>query len=137
VVVRLRSISVLLLVAAGCLSPKGPQKPDILSTASPTSESHHKEWSPERAGSSCSFPAEAEPLAIDEGIVVIVVDVRADGMPSSVAVVSDPGYGFGEAAMRCAMEQKYVAARDESGRAVASRTKPFKVRFVREPRAAR
>ena len=125
------------VIAIGCLAPKGPQRPDVLSTASPNPESTHKEWSPERAGSHCSFPAEAENLPIDRGIVRITVDVRADGTPSSVTVLSDPGYGFGEAAKQCAMEQRYVAARDESGRAIASRTKPFSVRFVRAALPAR
>jgi Gram-negative bacterial TonB protein C-terminal len=125
------------LLAVACLTPKGPAQPDVLSTASPNPESRHKEWSAEHVGSKCTFPPEAESLHVDIAIVVIVVDVRADGTPSSVAVVSDPGHGFGDAAMQCAMEQRYVAARDDSGRAVASRTKPFRIRFVRGAAAAR
>ena len=45
--------------------------------------------------------------------------------------------GFGDAAMQCAMGQRYVAARDESGRAIASRIGPLRIRFERAPLPAR
>jgi protein TonB len=105
--------------------------PDLLSTASPNQQASHKEWAADRLDSQCAFPAEVEDLPIDRAVVTIAVDVGPDGKPVSVAVLSDPGHGFGDAAQRCAMAQRYVAARDASGRAIASRLCPIRVRFVR------
>jgi protein TonB len=81
----------------------------------------------------CAFPPEVEPIPVDTAVVAMVVDVRADGTPSSVTILSDPGWGFAEAARKCAMTKTYVAALDESGHPVASRTSPFKLRFWRAP----
>jgi protein TonB len=60
-----------------------------------------------------------------------VVDTDADGTALSARIVDDPGFGFGEEAMRCAMSWRYVAARDRQGRPVRGSTLPFAVQFDR------
>jgi len=38
---------------------------------------------------------------------------------TDVAVLSDPGHGFGKAAKSCASKARFDAARDDAGKAVA------------------
>jgi hypothetical protein len=61
--------------------------------------------------------------------VRMAVAVGADGTPTSVTVLQDPGDGLGEAARACAMTMHFLPARDGNGRAVAGMTAPFNVRF--------
>lgn len=63
--------------------------------------------------------------------VSIAVTVSVDGKPLTVAVLRDPGHGFGEAARACALGQKYAPGLDASGRPVVSTTPPIRVHFVR------
>jgi protein TonB len=79
----------------------------------------------------CPFPSESEAAQVDDAYVTLVVDVRADGTPSAVRVVSDPGHGFGREARQCAMGRRYVVALDHAGNAVAGSTRPFRVHFSR------
>jgi protein TonB len=81
---------------------------------------------------SCPWPAEADPLPIDEETVVIRVVVRPDGTTASVAVVSDPGHGFGEAAASCARRTTFVPARAPDGQPVRATSAPIRVRFTRQ-----
>ena len=67
----------------------------------------------------------------DSATVILVARVRPNGLAESVSVVSDPGQGFGAAARACAMRQRYAPGEDETGRAVAATTAPFRVRFTR------
>ncbi len=64
---------------------------------------------------SCPWPAQATAEQINNAVVRIVVVVGADGRPTSVNVVSDPGYGFGAMAQRCAMRFSYPVGRDKLG----------------------
>jgi periplasmic protein TonB len=80
---------------------------------------------------SCPWPSEAEPLPIDEETVVIRIVVRSDGRAESVAVVSDPGHGFGQAAAACAMRTAFTSARDAGGHPVHATSAPIRVRFTR------
>jgi periplasmic protein TonB len=80
---------------------------------------------------SCPWPGEADPLPIDEETVVIRVVVRSDGSAESVAVVSDPGHGFGEAAARCAMRTRFTPARAGGGAPIRSSSPAIRVRFTR------
>jgi len=80
---------------------------------------------------SCPWPSEADPLPIDEEIVVIRVVVRPDGTAESVAVVSDPGHGFGDAAARCAMRTRFTPALGPNGELVRATSSPIRVRFTR------
>jgi protein TonB len=80
---------------------------------------------------SCPFPAEADIQQINRATATIIVTLSAGGQPTSVRVLSDPGYGFGEAARRCALSRRYEPALDPDGNAVQSTTPPIIVRFKR------
>jgi protein TonB len=75
----------------------------------------------------CDFPW-ANGLA--HAKVGLVVNVRPDGTPESVEIVSDPGHGFGPAAHDCAMRQRFLPARDRNGNPVVGKTRPFTVRYI-------
>ena len=79
----------------------------------------------------CAWPREADAEQIDEQAVVIRVVVRADGTVESATLVSDPGHGFGQAAVACATRTRFVPARDRGGRAFTSTSPPIRVRFTR------
>ena len=79
----------------------------------------------------CPFPGEADAEQIDQAFVLIQVKVRPDGSPENVAVVQDPGHGFGREARKCAMRKKYSNGLDADGNPVGGTTKPFRVRFER------
>jgi len=80
---------------------------------------------------SCPFPPEADTAQIDEAYVTLQVDVRPDGTPGAVRVVSDPGNGFGREARRCAMGKRYQTALDHDGNSIAGTTNQFRVHFSR------
>jgi len=80
---------------------------------------------------SCPWPAEADALQIDEQMVVIRVVVRSDGGPESVAIVADPGHGFGAAASTCALHTRFAPARAPNGDPVRATSPPIRVRFTR------
>jgi protein TonB len=79
----------------------------------------------------CPFPPEADSDQIDQAFPTIQVLVRPDGTPERVTVLSDPGHGFGRAASRCAMQQRFDAALDRDGTPIAGVTKSLRVRFER------
>ena len=79
----------------------------------------------------CPFPAQADAVGIEDGVVTLQAAVRADGTADSVTVVSDPGSGFGTAAQRCALAAKFLPALDERGAPIAGSTRPFQVPFHR------
>jgi periplasmic protein TonB len=79
----------------------------------------------------CGFPPEADQEGVNFGKVTIAVTVRTDGRARSVAVIKDPGYGFGAVAQRCAMRKTYQPALNRAGEAIEQTTAPFTVRFTR------
>jgi protein TonB len=79
----------------------------------------------------CPFPPEADTAQVDEAWVTLQVDVRPDGSPASVRVVTDPGNGFGRVARQCAMNKHLTTALDRDGNPVGGETKPFRVHFQR------
>lgn len=87
-----------------------------------------------RAGSwpRCPFPEEAERNGVDLGTVVLRVYVETGGSARSVQVLHDPGNGFGQAAVECAMQKRYLPGKDASGMPLAAWTAPFAFLFVRE-----
>jgi protein TonB len=97
------------------------QGPDRSRLASPGST----DWS------NCPFPVESDTAQIDDARVMIQVDVRTDGSPAAVKVLTDPGNGFGREARRCAMNKRYPSALDHDGNPIAGTTKPFWVHFSR------
>jgi protein TonB len=86
---------------------------------------------PVAADWNCSSLFPSDPGAGDQAMVTIVVTVRSDGTPQSVAILSDPGHGFGSAARSCALGQRYAAALDRDGHATTASTPPIRVRFAR------
>jgi protein TonB len=80
---------------------------------------------------SCPWPREADAERIDEQTVVIRVIVDADGNAESATVLSDPGHGFGRAAMRCAMQTRFTPARDPDGKPIRAQSPPIRITFTR------
>jgi hypothetical protein len=108
--------SLLALVSAACIGP----------TPTPTfhSRRHAHEWA-------CEFPQEADEAHKDEVSVQIRVKVGADGLAKEATVSGiDPGYGFGGAAVACALRQHYAPALDSEGCPIAGTTDIW-VRFTR------
>jgi protein TonB len=79
----------------------------------------------------CPFPPEADTAQIDEADVVLQVDVRPDGTPASVRIVTDPGNGFGREARRCALGKHYASALDHDCNSIPGTTRAFPVHFRR------
>jgi protein TonB len=79
----------------------------------------------------CPWPKEADSREVDEESVVIKVVVRADGKAESVKTLSDPGYGFAQAARTCALETRFSPARDRAGHEVRAESPPIRVHFSR------
>jgi protein TonB len=79
----------------------------------------------------CPWPREAEMEQIDEQIAIVRVLVRPDGSVESASVVKDPGHGFGQAAVACAMRTRFEPARDRMGRPIRAQSPPVRVRFTR------
>ena len=80
---------------------------------------------------SCAWPREADEELIDEQTVMIRVIVRPDGRAESARVVGDPGFGFGAAAVQCALRTHFVPARGPQGKPIRSESPPIRVRFTR------
>lgn len=79
----------------------------------------------------CPFPPQADLEQVDRATAVVVVVVGPDGRARSARVVSDPGYGFGAQAQRCALGQRYRPAWNADGKPITSTTPPINVRFSR------
>jgi protein TonB len=80
---------------------------------------------------SCPWPREADALRIDEQTVVLRVVVTPEGRVTSAELLSDPGHGFGQAALTCAREARFDAALDAEGRPSLATSPPIRVRFTR------
>jgi hypothetical protein len=72
----------------------------------------------------CPFPSEAS--GIDEANVLLRVSVGADGKAPHVAVIADPGHGFGAEAIG----KRWSPALDSAGNPIRA-TAIVKVRFTR------
>jgi periplasmic protein TonB len=79
----------------------------------------------------CPWPQEADLLAVDEETVVLGVEVDTEGVVKTAAIVSDPGYGFGAAALRCARQNRFLPATNELGQPISAKSPPIRVRFSR------
>ncbi|MGO9836930.1 MAG: energy transducer TonB [Polyangiaceae bacterium] len=114
-------------------SPTGVPGGTGAPTAAPSAPGPDRTRPASLAGGSdwnCPFPPEADTAQIDEAYVTVQVDVRPDGTPGAVTVVSDPGNGFGREARRCALGKSFQPALDHDGNAIAG-TKKVKVHFSR------
>lgn len=79
----------------------------------------------------CPWPEEADDAEIDEQLTVVRVVVRADGTAESARAISGTEHGFGRAAVDCAMEHRYVPARDRDGASIRAESAPVHVTFTR------
>ncbi len=79
----------------------------------------------------CPFPAEADVEQVNYARVTLVVVVDSNGRAKSASVLSEPGYGFGQAARRCALSKQYSVGKDRLGRPVTKTTPPIAVVFRR------
>jgi periplasmic protein TonB len=98
-----------------------PTGPDLSRAASPLGGS----WN------DCEFPAEADIEGIDSAVVQLTVTVGANGRAKAVAILRDPGNGFGQSARSCAFRKTFNPALDRAGTAITMTTAPFTVRFTR------
>ena len=80
---------------------------------------------------SCPWPPEADSEQIDEQTVILRVVVDASGTAEKATVLADPGHGFGPAAVACALQTRFVPARERSGETVRATSPPIRVRFTR------
>jgi protein TonB len=108
-----------------------PEKPSPLPPPNSPGPDRHR--SPSVAGGDewrCPFPPEADAAYLDTAVATIRIEVGASGVVRSVSVESDPGYGFGREARRCALTRPWSPALDHDGRPVDG-VAVVKVRFVR------
>lgn len=111
---------------AGAVAPGGTGN-----GTSPTSHSLARPVSLDQSAWSCQWPSEADAQQIDEQTVVLRVTVRLDGRAERADVVSDPGFGFGQAARVCALATRFEPARDVEGHPVPAMSPPIRVHFFR------
>lgn len=78
----------------------------------------------------CPFPVEADLEQINYQQVRVAVTVSAQGKALDVKVIGDPGFGFGRAAQRCALQKSFIPALDRAGNAMTT-TIPIVVTFLR------
>jgi protein TonB len=100
-------------------APPAPDRSRMLSVAS-------SDWH-------CDFPPEADSEQIDEMVVPTEVTVSASGHVTSAHATKDPGYGFGRAAVQCALKQgasTFNVAYDHDGNPIPG-TRLFNVHFTR------
>lgn len=79
----------------------------------------------------CPFPGEADAANVNRAVVTLVATVGPNGKAMGIAVVTDPGYGFGREARRCAFKLQYRPALDRAGTPIEAYTAPFSIRFTR------
>jgi hypothetical protein len=95
----------------------------------------HDLSSPPRIGGyvywECPWPAAAAQANVNHAVVHVTVDVTVRGKATAVHLIDQPGYEFGDDAIRCAMDQRYIPGRDTLGKPVAGRTRKFSVQFSR------
>jgi len=80
---------------------------------------------------SCPWPREAEEEQIDEQTAMVRVTISAAGTVKQVTLMEDPGFGFGRAAVACALKAHFSPGLDRSGRPVESTSPPIRVHFFR------
>jgi periplasmic protein TonB len=78
----------------------------------------------------CPFPPEADINGVDRAVTTLRVELSGQGAVNRVAILRDPGHGFGAAARRCAFGKRYNPALDPQGRPIPAAL-VINVRFVR------
>ena len=79
----------------------------------------------------CAWPSSAQQADVFEASVTLQALINERGEALGVKVLSDPGFGLGKAATRCAREARFEPARDNRGRPVRAVSPPIRVRFTR------
>ncbi len=69
---------------------------------------------------SCPWPPEADIEQINFMRVTVVVTTDPSGKPTAANVPNDPGHGFGRAARRCVLRERFSPALDRGGNAISS-----------------
>jgi protein TonB len=103
---------------AGTGRPRSESQPPSHAFAAPAATTPDRSRKPALAGGfewSCPFPSDADAAGIDAAVVTLRLAVDAAGGVRSVAVESDPGHGFGDAARRCAQTKRWTPALDREG----------------------
>ncbi|MGC4088110.1 MAG: hypothetical protein QM756_09465 [Polyangiaceae bacterium] len=88
---------------------------------------------PSLAGGSrwdCPFPEEADADDIDHAVVVLQIEVSADGRAVNAKSTSDPGHGFAREARRCALRKTFSPGLDRAGKPIVA-FKVVKIHFDR------
>lgn len=78
----------------------------------------------------CPFPQEAEDEGIEAARVTLEVQIGTNNAVDKATVVSDPGYGFGQEARRCALRRRWFSQLDSHGAPITGRATVV-VNFVR------
>jgi periplasmic protein TonB len=87
---------------------------------------------PARTDWACAWPAEEEENTDVRSVRVLIrVHVDRDGDPNSVDILGPASATFERAARGCALNESYLAAKDDAGHAVSGATPPFSVHFFR------
>ena len=79
----------------------------------------------------CEWPSSAMNEDIYEQYVVLRVVVTASGKVENAKVLTDPGYGFGDAAVVCALRTRFSPALDANGQPIRATSPAIRVRFTR------
>lgn len=79
----------------------------------------------------CPWPSEANEVSQDVATVVLRAVVGPDGRAEHVDIVADYGFGFGAAALRCALRTRFQPARDAMRTPIRARSPPIRVTFRR------
>lgn len=126
--------------AGGTTTATGTNPVAVLTrTVDPSASPTRAPGQPDRSGPvrleedewQCAWPREADTEQIDERAVVLRIIVGVDGTAESASLMSDPGHGFGQAAVACALRTRFTPARDRQGRTIKSQSPPIRVRFTR------
>ena len=120
--------------AGGATTGSGESSTQVAAVAEPTNGQGRAVTQPVSLTSEqwqCPWPAAALAQDLYEQFVIVRAWVRADGSVERASVVSDPGYGFGAAAMTCALRTRFNPARNARGESVRALSPPIRVRFTR------
>ena len=109
----------------------GPVAPEAPWSAPSGARSRARPVALDQAAWNCPWPAEADAEQINEQTVVLRASVRADGRADRVEVLSDPGFGFGDAARICTLRTRFEPARDVAGQPIRAESPPIRVHFYR------
>ncbi|MCW5831355.1 MAG: energy transducer TonB [Labilithrix sp.] len=117
----------------GGASPNGSGGPGTAAASRPPSADVDRSRPPRLASDlewRCPFPKAADTENVDHAVVTLRVEVDRAGRPRSATVVTEPGYGFGQEARRCAMSKAWTAALDRGGSPIDGSV-TLRVRFDR------